>query len=240
VQIKKQYVPFEYCLLSVITFILCIGLCSQMNLSSGQTNSPLYTIDSSPFGVPYKEWIIKWWQWDISIPVPNHPNTNYTPEKCSTGQTANSPVWFLASPFTEEQQAERTCTIPKDKAIITALLSGECDLSDPRLTTDDTIKQCAKEGDDFGSIQVLLDGVDLKYDMKQERIMSDFYNITIPENNFFQTKAGTFRSIIDGFFLFLKPLPSGEHKLEFKVSVLNPTKTEYNYFQNVIYHLIIT
>ena len=38
------------------------------------------------------------------------------------------------------------------------------------------------------------------------------------------------RSVIDGFFLFLKPLPPGEHKLEFKVSVMNPTKTEYRLF----------
>src|SRR6476660_1629417 len=93
---------------------------------------------------------------------------------------------------------------------------------------------------DYGSIQVFLDGVDLKYDMKQNRILSDFFNMTIPENNVFQEKTGTFRSIVDGYFLFLKPLPSGEHKLEFKVSVLNPTKTEYNYFQDVIYHLNIT
>lgn len=211
-----------------------------LSVTYGQTKSPLYDLGDSPFGIPYKQWIVKWWQWDISIPVPEHPNTNYTPGKCSIGQDAQSPVWYLPVPFTEEQQSERTCVIPKDKAIITALLSGECDLSDPRLTTDDTIKQCAKEGDDYGSIQVLLDGVDLKYDLMQNRIMSDFYNITIPENNFFQTKAGTFRSIIDGYFLFLKPLPAGEHKLEFKVSVLNPSKTEYNYFQDVIYHLNIT
>ena len=81
---------------------------------------------------------------------------------------------------------------------------------------------------------------DLKYDMTKNRIMSDFFNITIPENNIFQSKAGTFRSMINGYFLLLKPLPVGEHKLEFKVSVLNPTKTEYNYFQDVVYHLNIT
>jgi hypothetical protein len=145
----------------------------------------------------------------------------------------------LAAPFSEEQHAERTCVIPKDKAIITALLSGECDKGDPRLTSDDLLKQCASEGDDYGSIQVLLDGVDLKYDMKQNRIMSDFFNITLPENSLTQEPAGTYRSVVDGFFLFLKPLPVGEHKLEFKTSVLNPTKTEYNYFQDVIYHLMI-
>ena len=61
-----------------------------------------------------------------------------------------------------------------------------CDLSangcDNTNTGDDLLKQCASEGDDYGSIQVLLDGVDLKYDLKQNRIMSDFFNITLPEN----------------------------------------------------------
>ncbi len=229
----------SYFLISLLIIILYVSFDS-LKLAHGQGNSSLYTLNSSPFGIPYKDWIVKWWQWDLSIPVPDHPNTNYTPDKCSRGQDSKNPVFYLAVPFTEEQQSERTCTIPKDKPIITALLSGECDLSDPRLTTDDSIKQCAKEGDDYGSIQVFLDGVDLKYDMKQNRIMSDFFNMTNPENNIFQSKAGIFRSIVDGYFLFLKPLPPGEHKLEFKVSVLNPTKTEYNYFQDVIYHLNIT
>jgi hypothetical protein len=87
------------------------------------------------------------------------------------------------------------------------------------------------------TIQVLLDGVDLKYDMKQSRVMSDFFNITLPENNIFSSPAGTFRSIVDGYFLFLKPLTPGGHEVKFKVSVLNPTKTEYNYFQDITYHL---
>jgi hypothetical protein len=207
---------------------------------SGQNeSSPLYPTNSAPFGVPYNEWIVRWWQWDMYIPVDKHPNTDYTPEKCGIGQNDTSPVWYLAVPFTEEQQAERTCTIPKDKAIITALLSGECDLSDPRITSDEVMKQCATEGNDYGTIQVLLDGVDLKYDMKQNRVMSDFFNITLPENNIFSSPAGTFRAIVEGFFLFLKPLTPGEHELKFKVSVLNPTKTEYNYFQDVTYHLNI-
>jgi hypothetical protein len=75
--------------------------------------------------------------------------------------------------------------------------------------------------------------------MKQNRVMSDFFNITLPENNIFSSPAGTFRAIVEGFFLFLKPLTPGEHELKFKVSVLNPTKTEYNYFQDVTYHLNI-
>ena len=206
----------------------------------GEDYSVTYPTSASPFGIPYIQWVIKWWQWDLSIPIQDHPNTNYTAEKCSRGQVRDSPVWFLALPFGEEQSAERTCSIPKDKAIISGLLSGECDSSDPRITSDEQMKQCASEGDDFGAIEVSLDGKDLKYDMNANRVKSDFFNITYIKDNFFQAPVGTFRSTIDGYYLFLKPLAPGEHELKYKVSVVNPTKTEFNYFQEVIYHLKVS
>jgi hypothetical protein len=242
VEEKIKYFLLHACLPLALTLVAAASLLSPAIAPTNAQNetSPLYPVDSAPFGVPYKDWVIRWWEWDIAIPTPEHPNTNYTQEKCGIGQDPNSPVWFLALPFGEEQLAERTCSIPKDKAIISGLLSGECDYSDSRLTTDDQVKQCASEGDDYGTIQVLLDGVDLKYDMKQNRVMSDFFNITLPENNFFSAPVGTFRAVAEGFYLFLKPLTPGEHELKYKVSVLNPTKTEYNYFQEVTYHLNIT
>jgi hypothetical protein len=205
--------------------------------AQGNDSSRTYPTTSSPAGLQYNEWAIKWWQWVISIPAPEHPNTNYTTEKCSRGQEKDSPVWFLAQPFPEEHSPVRSCDIPKDKAIITGLLSGECDTSDPRITDDGTMKQCASQGDDFGTIQVILDGVDLKYDLATNRILTDFFNITAPKNNIFQSPDGTFRGIVDGYFLFLKPLPPGQHELKYKVSVLNPTSSEFNYFQEVTYHL---
>jgi hypothetical protein len=205
----------------------------------GEDYSVTYPKTSSPFGVPYIQWVIKWWQWDVSIPIQDHPNTNYTTDKCSRGQITNSPVWFLALPFGEEQLADRTCNIPKDKAIISGLLSGECDKSDPALTSEEQMRKCASEGNDFGAIEVSLDGVDLKYDMNADRVQSDLFNLTLPKDNMFQEPIGTFKSVIDGYYLFLKPLSPGEHELKYKVSVLNPTKTEFNYFQEVTYHLKI-
>ena len=32
----------------------------------GQSNNTVvYSKDSSPYGVPYKDWIARWWQWDV-------------------------------------------------------------------------------------------------------------------------------------------------------------------------------
>lgn len=233
-----SYIKFMAFFILVISSIT-LGI-SNGQFVKGEDYSLTYPTSASPFGIPYVQWVIKWWQWDLAIPVQDHPNTNYTADKCSRGQVQDSPVWFLSLPFGEEQSADRICSIPRDKAIISGLLSAECDLSDKRITNDEEMKQCAKEGDDFGTIQVSLDGKDLNYDMNANRIKPAFFNITFIKDNFFQAPLGTFRSVVDGYYLFLKPLPPGDHELKYKVSVLNPTKTEFNYFQEVTYHLKIT
>ena len=53
------------------------------------------------------------------------------------------------------------------------------------------------------------------------RATTSFYNVTSPDNPitdlFAGIKSGTSRAIADGYFLFLQPLPKGEHLLEFSV-----------------------
>jgi hypothetical protein len=36
-------------------------------------NPGVFSKDSAPYGIPYKEWITRWWQWHISIPKEDHP-----------------------------------------------------------------------------------------------------------------------------------------------------------------------
>ena len=75
--------------------------------------------------------------------------------------------------------------------------------------------------------------------LKQYRTQSGFFNITIPEDNIYGLHAGNFRSLSDGFFVLLEPLPPGKHDVHLKVSVLNPVKQQYNYNADWTYHLII-
>ena len=43
----------------------------------GISSTPqLYLKDSSPYGTPYADWIKKWWQWNVSVPKTEHPQTN--------------------------------------------------------------------------------------------------------------------------------------------------------------------
>ena len=47
-------------------------------------NFDIFTIDSSPYGDPYSEWVAKWWTWWTAIPNDKHPVKDYSDSKrCS-------------------------------------------------------------------------------------------------------------------------------------------------------------
>jgi hypothetical protein len=55
----------------------------------------------------------------------------------------------------------------------------------------------------------------------------------------FDNKPGKYRSIADGFFVFLEPLLPGKHDLQLSTSVSNPVDSQYNYATESLYHLLI-
>ncbi len=220
----------------MIIIILAISTLSSNTVlvRADSINPGVFSKDSAPYGIPYGDWLAKWWQWTFSIPTVQHPRDAYTPEKCALNQ--EGPVWFLADQLGGRE--ERTCTIPAGKAIFVPLLVGECDYSMPDVKSDQDLRRCAMAGNEYGVIEATVDGVKLK-SLEQYRTQSGFFNITIPEDNIYGSRAGTFRALTDGFFVFLEPLPPGKHEIHLKVSVLNPIERQFNYNADWIYHLII-
>jgi hypothetical protein len=220
----------------MMMIILALSTFSSTTLfiSADSMNPGVFSKDSAPYGIPYGEWLAKWWQWSFSIPAAQHPRDAYTPEKCALNQ--KSPVWFLADQL--GGQEERTCTIPAGKAIFVPLLVGECDYSSPDVKTDEALRRCAKAGDEYGVIEATVDGVKIK-NLEQYRTQSGFFNLTTADGNIYGQPAGTYRAFADGFFVFLEPLPPGKHDVHLKVSVLNPVEPSYNYNADWTYHLII-
>jgi hypothetical protein len=199
-------------------------------------NPGIYSKNSTPFGVPSSEWMNSWWQWNMEIPTADHPRDDYSPEKCSVNQSG--PVWFLPDILTGKE--ERSCTIPSGKAILVPLLTGEWhnDGTEAAPLSDSELKKAAMSGDDYGVISATLDGIQLK-DVDQYRTQS-FLNITVPEDNVFKNLPGTFKGATDGFFVFLEPLPPGNHDLRLTTSVSNPFDPQFNYAAEVLYHLTIS
>ncbi|MGC2427317.1 MAG: hypothetical protein WA421_09790 [Nitrososphaeraceae archaeon] len=120
------------------------------------------------------------------------------------------------------------------------LLTGGChNNGTPPILSDDELRKCAREGDEFGVITATLDGRDIQ-NLDQYRTQTGFGNITVVKDNIFDNIPGTFNSsTADGFFVFLEPPSPGKHDLRLTTSVLNPTTPSYNYAAEDTYHLDI-
>ena len=72
-------------------------------------------------GKTYGEWAAEWWQWALAGPDGMNVVQDTTGEFCDLNQPAGN-VWFLAGTF--GGLAERSCTIPPNKALFYPLLNS--------------------------------------------------------------------------------------------------------------------
>jgi hypothetical protein len=169
----------------------------------------LYAPDSKPFGRTYAEWTIKWWQWILSIAKTENPLVDENGESCAINQ--NGPVWFLAG--TLKGPAERSCAIPADKAILFPVINFEASVAEGDGTKDEELAVRAKfEMDQITNIRAMLSGTNVN-ELKQYRIQSPPFNVTLPSDNVLGLPAQTTKMISEGYWLFLKPLEPGNYDL---------------------------
>jgi hypothetical protein len=183
----------------------------------------LFTPDSNPFGVAYREWTIRWWRWCLSQPKSTNPvNDLKRTDRNAGNNQIYSDVWFLAG--TTGGYAERECTIPKSKAIICPIINYEISTAEnPDLVTDEKLVTFAREDvNKIARVEVVIDGTRIP-DSKKFRIESGPFDIVLPENNIWGVKAGPTRAAADGYWMFLKPLGEGDHTIQFGGSCLAGT-----------------
>jgi hypothetical protein len=197
----------------------------------------IYRSGSMPYGLSYGQWAVRWWTWLVGIPSNINPATDATGANCAQGQ--NGPVWFLAGSTTGK--AERSCTIPADKAIFFPIIGSECSYAEyPKLKTESELGNCAKsQNGQVTLIEAKVDGVSLQ-SSQMPRMQSQLFSVKFPSDNIFGAAAGDSQSVADGYYVFLRPLPVGKHEISFKaVSVQFTTTGTQNISQNLIYHITI-
>ena len=169
----------------------------------------LYASDSKPFGRTYAEWTARWWQWVLSMAKTENPLVDGTAENCANNQSG--PVWFLAG--TLKGSTERSCTIPADKAILFPVINFESSVAEGDGTTDEELAARAKsEMDQITNMQAMISGTNVN-ELKQYRIQSPPFNVTLPADNVLGLPAQTTKMISEGYWLFLKPLEPGNYDL---------------------------
>ena len=57
-----------------------------------------------------------------------------------------------------------------------------------------------------------------------DALLSDFFNIiVIPNTIMVYTELGSLKIIVDGYYIFLKPLSPGKHVIQYSLDTENPT-----------------
>jgi hypothetical protein len=156
---KERQIAF---IISPVFFLLILELTvfQASYAQKGNNNLGVYTSGSMPYGLTYGQWTTRWWTWLMSIPTNINPASDGTGTNCA--QSQSGPVWFLAGSMTGK--AERSCTIPADKAIFFPIIDAECSYVEyPKLKTESELRSCAiTQNDETTHVEAIVDGVSLQ------------------------------------------------------------------------------
>ncbi len=221
----------------------------------------LFSKDETPFDVPYDTWVAKFWNWWLGTSL-----SEATPKQdgCLINKS-ESLVMLMETADTAS--AYQKCDISSKQGILIPLWIAWCSTGDPghEHDSDEQLTKCAREGSNLGNIRsdVKVDGIpianldvrmslisgSLDYKINSLNNVTELYqkkgfDLTIPpDTHKANVPPGSFRSGAHGWFVFLKPLPPGEHTISYNVRVTptgaltspgtNPHFADITYLLNV-------
>ncbi|MFV8753844.1 hypothetical protein ACNOYE_25140 [Nannocystaceae bacterium ST9] len=170
--------------------------------------------------------LIGWVRWAVAQPAYDGPISDPNGENCALGQ--QGPVWYLAG--TWGGPVERTCDIPLGKHLVFPLVNNWCVFPDEYYASEEEIEETiplldayyAEQYPTICSLTLRVDGQDLRPDL--ESLREDTYIETLEPFEVELNEAhwapdyfegGVMPAIGFGHYAKLKPLPPGDHVIEF-------------------------
>lgn len=177
----------------------------------------------------------RWWQHAASLPNALSPIADESGASCQFGQ--NGSIWFLHGTFGNVEPVVRTCTIPTGKKLFFPILNFVC-VPFPGETIEQNVQFCKENTD-------LIDVRELEVDGKKRnrlirrRTQPNGFALTLPEDNIFDfpgfdTPAGVYVGVADGFWALLKPLPAGDHTIHIKGGITGQFAVDVIYKLKVV------
>lgn len=183
------------------------------------------------FEKTFGEWTVNWWQWALSAVVDKNPVIDKTGKYASENQPQN--VFFLAGIFAEKADVEpvfRECIIPSENHILVPVANCEADtIYDTNLKSDeDIIHHVSMQVNGIAKKEFYINNISIQPQrVRSEPIIFEVYIHPDLDNNH---KGGYTKASADGYWIFLKPLPLGEHTIKIIGSFKNgQIKSEANY-----------
>jgi hypothetical protein len=262
---KKFYGKLLFLL--IITISLLSLMVSQRTYAIG-----FYSINERPAGLSYDDWVSRYLNWVLSIPTSKEKDLKSGAVTCLMNKTGSMVMLMQTTFGGELRQecdisSEDAIMIPL--WIGWCDLGGDRDrIRDPQKNLDAQLSECARREYNTGDItsNVVVDGSSVvKLDVGLRKaagsdpfanpeyrktsvenvteILSKGFNLKIPDDTHKgNLPPGTYRAGSHGWWVFLKPLPPGEHTISYNVLVTPevPDAPEEGTNSLVTYNLRVT
>ena len=181
-------------------------------MSGKKTESLMFSRHDKPFGKSWEEWTTRWWRWLLSIPKSDSPALDETGAKFYPDKQDKSDVIFLAGNL--GGSSNRKYIISADRALLFPIINFTTSYKEePDLKTEEDLDLRAKSDiDDIVKKNAVIDGK-LVENISDYRVHAPPFDISFPPNNILDLDPGLTRSVSDGYWIFLKPLPVGFHEI---------------------------
>ncbi|RPI82948.1 MAG: hypothetical protein EHM34_06100 [Nitrosopumilales archaeon] len=230
--------------------ILCLAVMSvlivgvipfAMSVTAASNSLKIFPPGGNPYGLSYSEHIQNFWKWILAIPAKDNPFNDKTGEKCATGQSNTSSIFYLSP--NGGGKSERTCEVPVGKALFIPVMQVEIsDLEYPGASVKELSDSAKKDQDSVNSLYLKIDDKEYKYDnLTKYRIHTEPFKTTWPDNAIFGVvKGGNSTVVADGFHIITEPLAKGNHTIHFKSSLIcsDPDCADPNFVQDLNYNII--
>jgi hypothetical protein len=217
--------------------ILAVLAGNDISAGMGQCVNPgIAPINSHPHGLTYGQWAAAWWTWALETPASASPLLDTTGADIAVNQTDH--VWFLAG-LLGSGTVVRTGTIPTGTALFFPLANifYGAFLTDPDSTKTEAFIRSQVTCIEGAGLSVTIDGRAVQCP-NQYLVKSAIFPIRLPGDNILgvtpdQVPELTLDPVVDeGFYLFLPPLPPGQHTIHWVVTPLSscaaPLDVTYN------------
>lgn len=192
--------------------------------------------DEKVYGKPLGEYANIWWQWANSMPDDESPVTDRTGARCHVNQHGR--VWFLAGGY-GSSKISRKCSVPKDRHIFFPVINMLKYPGDGKPLTCKSAKESAAMNNNFlRSFLVSIDGQKIVNPAFHRYASPDCFDLfdLAPKS---MGAPRVYPSATDGYWVMLKPLPPGPHRIKFRAEYHNPGNGYGTMIQDIEYQLDI-
>jgi len=173
-------------------------------------------------GTSYSQWATAWWKWSQEMPLTNSAGVLIHPfrsdAEVDVAAFQKNDVWFLAAPF---GTVERRCQIPYGKSLFFPLFCAEFSNIEEdcyAATSTDQAEGARYVTDRASNLFCEINGEPVA-NLRNYRIPSPQIGLSVPSPWIQGETGGIGTSSGDGYFIFLAPLPPGDHTLHFGGSI---------------------